>query len=1793
MSGKFLARASALSLAMFLAACGGDDDSTPLVDTGGDESKPSTGTGDNSTPDNGNDSGSTGGEGNANTSPTYSLGPISADGVEGEFTLTLGETTLESASLRVTILDADGNPALTNSNSVIFGSVCENSLPPGELLFSPKEVAGSEGYVLTTYTPSPSCVENLKDFGGKDTISARFKGSDDIIRTIDVTLETQDSSSTPAISLGYFGDEGQPQSFKPNEIGRSFPSDIITVESGDQDSVNLWVSLVDADRNLIQESENQITFSSTCSVSGSANFSKPEITISEGKVQTRYNPDPECLAGKPENEDIITARLNDSKDVTAITKVKLSKSKTALQFSDTLPKTINVGEELSLPLEIINSDTGDILKDTGYTVALSSVCSASDWATFQPEKVSGKEGRLVSVYSAAASCHPPTFNGKDTITARLLDGEVVVSEASWDITVLNPASSNNLAFGALDISIDPATSEEVRTFRPEEITIPNNSITANSSTGISVSIVDPSNNFALVRNKDHSVSFSSVCSKSGYATFDLGEISGSEGTILTKYTPNEDCATEAPNGEDVITATLSTNEGELTAQGSIRVQSQDLAPKNQLANLVATPNTISVGDVASLAVEIVDQEGNLIKNSENKVTFSSICSVSGEGSFNQTTISGSEGKVLATYNATEACRVSNGGSDIITARLNGNDLTDIETKVTLEAQSDSQKLAFGAFTSTPSDPFVSFRGGRIAVIDDTLMAGETTGISVSIVDPSNAFGVIKDETNRVSFESICTNSGVASISPSDVSGGQGKVIAAYTPTAECAELLSDKIDVITATLTTDTVTLQAEAVVTLQNQAWAPEAALAPLQATSSSLTVGETATIDTRIIDPQSGDLIKQSDNSVSFSSICSVAGDASFNSPSVSGSEGFVYTQYTASPACLTSSGGQDVITARLNGSDDVRVSLPIELNPQPTTDPSIGTGAGGNFVSGSIEVSPSTSLIIGDEEKGQASVTLSIVDQNNSNSPLVGLEHNVSFFSACISSGWASMDNRDISTEAGEIRATYTPGPQCVGEDTLFAKLNDDSEKLAQVTFTNTPIVQPPEPVIKVGSLDDKGEFQSGKIRAINPALTLNADGEASTDLIVNIQIDGEPASAKPYDVQFTSMCIDANRASVTGTNSTQSGAILATYNASPDCLGTDNVVVFLNGENTLKANVDINVSDTKLAIGSYDGSGRFTDSLAASRSQLDYNKEPEPTSEIRSVIAKVDDNGTFIEQLTGFQSSVEFFSTCLDSDLATIESTGNTESGELISTYRAQGCVGTDTLYGRITGTNEVASVPIQISPKVEQVLLLGHFDTGEFTRGEIGKSRTSDLPVGAQTRLYLSLVDEADTLKPLTGIPLSVELSSTCEGVVGSDSPFAATNLSLSNGYAEVLYTAQTCGTVKEDIVKATLTGSDGPLAKAKASISLDKNSVAHSLTASQPEPNSIAPGEYDGTYEDRTSTSVIQFQLKNKNGNGANLANKEVSFRLDDPAVSGIALTPTIAETNDDGFVTVTVKAKKGAQNSVFRVIASHENLETYSAPIAVNSKLPFAERFSLSTSNFAPDTQPGKNGIQVELTVLAADVNGNRLRGNTIVNFKTDQGSIDPECVLDDNGRCTVIWESLNVDDTFATIEAYTHGREADASGQPAGTGEIQAFTNMLMSSSDNVQVLMERTVPAGGSIDPESNTYCATTWVNLPNETDRFSPPSGTGILFSLTQGEFINNASSSNSIPSSSSLLARPGYTACTKVRPAETVEEIEIPDGSGGVTIIEQTTLDIELSVTVTPPADAPLPATDYIKETYQF
>ena len=876
------------------------------------------------------------------------------------------------------------------------------------------------------------------------------------------------------------------------------------------------------------------------------------------------------------------------------------------------------------------------------------------------------------------------------------------------------------------------------------------------------------------------------------------------------------------------------------------------------------------------------------------------------------------------------------------------------------------------------------------------------------------------------------------------------------------------------------------------------------------------------------------------------------------------------------LAACGGDDSSTplVNVNGSNPSTPGTSDPADPANPSDPStpIPTqGASlaighfdntGNFVDGKIK-SDITALTItsNESEPRTASLEVAVVDTDDNNSLVFGDDNDITFFSACVSSGngWAQITPSTTSAEAGKIRAEYTPNEKCAGEDTLFARLNDNYEIKADVTFNNTLEGATSAAELKVGSFDASDNFQLGDIRASNPILTIPASGVAETQLRVAVvdQTDTKIIGTS-YNVAFTSVCLDAGRATIDNTPGiTDSGEVLATYTASAECLGTDTVYAIVDGNNELRASTDLVVSTTSLALGSLDGAGSFDKGvLRTGSSELDYNTNASPETEIRSVVAKVDDQGDFLEVLAGAEINLEFFSICADSNLSTITSSGTTQSGELISTYTADGCVGTDTIYARIAGTTNLASAEITIKAKEGLDLQLGHFDNSgsPFSEGVIGNDRATALLPGVQTKLYLSILDGA-TGEQVQGQPLTVDFVSLCGEIPGAESPLSTNTSTISLGYTEILYTAKNCGSLTEeekgDTITATLTGAEGLSATAEAKITLEQ-APANSLTAGLPTPNSIAPAflPTDG----RETTSELKFQLKDNDGNG--LPNETIAFRLDNPASVDVAdLSPVDSGITDaDGFATVEIKAIENFDNVVFRVVASYDDgsgntLEAYSAPIAVNSKLPYAEKFSLSTSNFAPDTR-GIDGVQSTLTLRAADDQGNRIRGNTVVNFRTDIGSIEPECVLDDQGRCSVIWESLAIDQNYAEITAYTHGRLVNGS-----TGEIEDQVRILMTTSRGVSVSLAPTsIPATGG------EFCAKASVDLDGNGSEYAPPSGTQMTFKATNGTLVPASSSSFTLGSSSDLLSTPfNFTGCTFLE----------PDPNRGTDLMS-------LTVTVTPP-----------------
>lgn len=1067
----------------------------------------------------------------------------------------------------------------------------------------------------------------------------------------------------------------------------------------------------------------------------------------------------------------------------------------------------------------------------------------------------------------------------------------------------------------------------------------------------------------------------------------------------------------------------------------------------------------------------------------------------------------------------------------------------------------------------------------------TITAGSASIITIFAMDADG--NKVTDVDGTITLNSVCANSTgggpAAMFTDSNPSTSEGSVFTTYTPTEACAILGTDTI----SARWKGSDTVKAEITVTVLTAP--PTSDVAPnltITAIPAEVIAGNSRRITVNATDADGNKVIGEG-NRISLNSVCAASSGAAFDNRTLDISQGSVFTNYNPTEACI----GTDTISVTWNNSD-VREEFVIEVLEPQTPDLALGTYIGNVFLEGEIDVIDSLPLSnSGDESDKQTRLKVALYDKAN-NRIVEGDEFNINFYSSCSASGsgWASFEQASVVPETGEAKTIYKLGDDgnCTTSDTVYARLGDDYSIKAKVDI---PIVDinVPEPMLKVGAFTG-GSFSEGIITA-DPANLRIITGQPApkTELRFALvdETDTPVFDSKSYT--FRSMCIDSGRASVTN-GTIESGRGIATYTASEDCLGTDTVSVVIDGDSDLRASVDLVVSKQELVVGSIDGAGFFNVGvLDITNTELGYNDNETTTTDILTAVALAEDDGSYTV-LRGARVSLELFSTCTESGRSTISSTGSTESGALISQYTANECVGNDVVYARIQGGEELISNSVTISNQKGLDLQLGYFDpaTNNFAPDLIGNDRTEALPPGVQTKLFLSIVEKstsgattkADRVK---GQPLTVEFASQCGELLSADnSPLSTRTSTISLGYTEILYTAKGCGRLQEqegeDTVTATLTIPDPSAPNGRSVITAEaKIALAppspNSLTSGLPTPNSIAPFSLSGTFGDRETTSVLEVQLKDEDKKG--IPNKIIEFTLDNPANADVAVLSTneggtTATTDASGVATVNIKAKQGFDNTVFRVIARYTDtdadgnvlniLETYSAPIAVNSKLPYEDKFSISTSNFAPDTR-GVNGVRVPLTLLAADDQGNRIRGNTIVNFETDIGSIEPECILDNEGRCNVTWESLDISNAaaveYAEVRAYTQGTQATADpNAPTPTGEIDAPVRILMTTSEGISVSLDsNTIPADGG------AFCAEASVDLEGTgASKYSPPVGTKMEFEVTNGTLLPSSSSSYTLGSSSALLTTPySFTGCTFIEPD--------PDRSPEL---------MKLTVTVTPP-----------------
>lgn len=200
-------------------------------------------------------------------------------------------------------------------------------------------------------------------------------------------------------------------------------------------------------------------------------------------------------------------------------------------------------------------------------------------------------------------------------------------------------------------------------------------------------------------------------------------------------------------------------------------------------------------------------------------------------------------------------------------------------------------------------------------------------------------------------------------------------------------------------------------------------------------------------------------------------------------------------------------------------------------------IGSGSGSAFISGAIATSTSGTLFEGDT----AQLSISIVDdQGNLTSEI----KQVAFDSPCIASGLSTIaGGNNVNTINGSANIQYKVG-KCDIDDKVTATIANGSATLeASISL--------PINTRRIGS-GFGSDFVNGALEIGIGETTLSPGGNTSvTAYIVNTK--GELVT-DPMDVTFSSPCLSAGNATITGGNTvaTSAGKAMATY-TSKGCIG----------------------------------------------------------------------------------------------------------------------------------------------------------------------------------------------------------------------------------------------------------------------------------------------------------------------------------------------------------------------------------------------------------------------------------------------------------------------------------------------------------------------------------------------------------------------------------------------------------------------------------------------------------------
>jgi hypothetical protein len=694
-----------------------------------------------------------------------------------------------------------------------------------------------------------------------------------------------------------------------------------------------------------------------------------------------------------------------------------------------------VGSAITVTVDAVDTNSSNSAVTTAYQYVFSSACAGLDvpTASFSQTNISSSDGNAESSYTSTGCL-------SDTITVQLFaDGA-------------NPASATALSSATAQVTLaNPALGYTDGAFRKGSAGLSPEYALVGSPVVVSVQGVDENNANALLTSQ-YKYTFSSSCanpaSGSATASFSAAQIVSDTGLASSTYT-SVGCS-----GSDTVTVRMFTTDADVTTATPLATATATLnldSPALGLGEGAQFLDNVIDGTVIPLG----DKKTTLTANAVNPLTLNSKINSSdyvirwstdcADGSFSIAQQNLGDAADIETVYSTNLTNCPANQVELNIYRKEdrsfSSPLDTISTAITVQSSTGGDSGNTGGtdneisvLPSLGSGNGAAFNEGVLALTLDEVLVGGETVVTASAVDKNSSNTSLSD-TYQYVFTSTCQAADNAEFSISQTYAS-GQVSSTYR-NVNCpggdvitARLFSENADISTdSAIATATATITT-ALPTLGNGSGFD---YSDNKVAGNLDLEGETETdLSASVVNPlRANEQITSANYRVRWSTNCA---DASFSVEEQS-LETDIVTKYRANDTTCLGTNTLSLVLFEKNNPSVTLDTINFTIEIAQGVDAKIGTGSGGTFSEGDLDISDTT-ISAG----GTALIAVNIVDGNNSDAIITNRSYGLTIESNCAaqSPAQATFNNEEVITAQGSnVGFTYT-AEGCVGSDSLTVVL-----------------------------------------------------------------------------------------------------------------------------------------------------------------------------------------------------------------------------------------------------------------------------------------------------------------------------------------------------------------------------------------------------------------------------------------------------------------------------------------------------------------------------------------------------------------------------------------------------------------------------------------------------------------------------------------------------------------------------------------------------------------------------------